>query len=279
MFDATPSGYLTRVKRVIQYPLDITRKMTPGRFVSIIRGVLAEHSHYQRVGVITHRTLEGALKKLGELFAGRLVKNSYFGSCADRASNDWYKRCDVVIVAGTPRLPTNAVRRRLMQFGDIASAAEDGRWGSCHWKGLTEAGREVLVEGRGYTHPAWERAHRGLVRAAIIQAAGRGRTLLETGCDVIVISTEECGLPLVNSTDIALSETEVSTLAILTAYRNESLNSIQDSCSYAPALSTAAIADRLGMTERGTRKVLGELESRGLARRHGERGGWLLVSI
>ncbi len=278
MFDATPKGCLARVKRVIQYPLDVTRKMSPGRFVSIIRGLLAEHSHYQRVGVITHRTLEATLKKLGEPFAGRLVKSSYFGSGADRASNDWHERCDVVIVAGTPRLPTDAVRRRLIQFGDVASAAEDGDWGACHWKGMTEAGREVLVEGRGYNHPAWECSHRGLVRAAIIQAAGRGRTLLETGCDVIVISTEECGLPLVNSTDIDLSETEASVLAILATYRHESLNSIQDSGAYAPALSTAAIADRLGMKERGTRKVLAGLESRGLARRLGERGGWLRVS-
>lgn len=277
MFDATPTGCLARVKRVIQYPLDITRKMPPGRFVSIMRGLLAEHSRYQRVGVITHRTLESTLKKLGELFAGRVVKTSYFGSGADRASNDWHERCDVVIVAGTPRVPTNAVRRRLIQFGDIASAAENGGWGACHWKGMTESRREVLVEGRGYRHPAWERAHRGLVRAAIVQAAGRGRSLLETGCDVIVISTEECGLPLVNSTDVALSETEASTLAILSAYRHESLNSIQGSCADAPTPSTTAIANRLGMKERGTRKVLAGLESRGLVRRLGERGGWMLV--
>lgn len=275
VLDATPTGHLARAKRVVQYPLDIVRKMPADRFLSVMRGILAEHPHYRRVGVITHQTLEETLKKVGSSFAGRVVKTSYFGSGSDRASNDWHQKCDLVIVAGTPRIPTNAVRQRLIQFGDVTSAAEDGRWGSCYWKGTTEAGKEVFVEGRGYNHPAWERAHRGLVRAAIIQAAGRGRSALETGCDVIVISTEECGLPLVNSTDFDLSENEVDAISVLASYRNESLNSIKGFCSYAPALTTAEIADRLGMTERGTRNILSRLESRGLVQRLGERGGWL----
>lgn len=277
VLDATPSGHPARVKRAIQYPLDILRKTPHGRFASIMRGVLVDHPQYQRVGIITHRTLEATLKQLGDLFTPRIVKSSYFGSGLDRASNDWHERCDVVIVAGTPRVPTIAVQRRLMQNGDVTSAAEIGGWGECHWKGMTESGQEMLVAGRGYKHPVWNRAHRSLVRAAIVQAAGRGRTLLDTGCDVIVISTEECGLPLIDATDIGLSETEVSVLTILATYRHKSLNSIQDSCADVPALSTAVIADRLGMKERGTRQILARLESRGRIRRQGERGGWLMI--
>ncbi len=214
--DVTPSGHLARVKRVVQYPLDIVRATSHSRFASIIRGVLTEFRSARYVGIITHRPLVGAIKKLGEPFAGRLVKAAYFGSGSDRASNDWHERCDLVIVAGTPRVPGEAVQRRLIQFGDFTSAGEDGRWGPCRWKGTTETGEKLIVEGRGYDQRAWERAHRSLVRAAIVQAAGRGRTLLDTGCDVAVISTEECGFPVVSNPDIELSETEVKALVVIT---------------------------------------------------------------
>lgn len=52
--------------------------------------------------------------------------------------------------------------------------------GLIRWRGRSESGREVIVEGRGYDHPRWERAHRSLVRAAIVQAAERCSTPVAT---------------------------------------------------------------------------------------------------
>lgn len=162
----------------------------------------------------------------------------------------------------------------MFQFGDFASAGEDGRWGDVRWRGRTEAGDEVIVVGRGYEHPAWERAHRSLVHAAIVQAVGRGRTLLENGCGVVVISTEECGFSVVNN-----SEAEV--LAILAELsEQESYDThktlVPIAAPDARIVSTDEIAHRLELSNRGTQKVLARLESRRLIHRLGERGGWML---
>ncbi len=281
--DVTPVGHLAHAKRVVQYTIDLTRLASPTRFLSVVRGVLTEFPDARRVGIITHRPLVAALKKLVEPFAGRIVKSTYFGSGADRASNVWHDRCDLVIVGGTPRVPSDVVQRRLIQFGDFTSAAEDGRWGEIHWRGQTETGEEVIVTGLGYGHPAWERAHRSLVRAAIVQAAGRGRTLLETGCDVAIASTEECGSPVVNNTDIEFSESETTALAIITGLSEpESYRSIKTLVPIAvpdrPTVSTSDIAHRMGLTGRGTQKILARLESRHLICRVGERGGWMLAA-
>lgn len=279
VIDITPVGHLTNVKRVVQYPIDLTRKTSPVRFVSVIRGLLTEFRDARRVGVITHSSLITSLKKLGEPFAGRITKSTYFGSGSDRASNDWHKRCDLIIVAGTPRVPGVAVQQRLIQLGDFKSAGEDGCWGPCRWKATTETGEELIVEGRGYDHPAWERAHHSLVRAAIVQAAGRGRTLLETGCDVVIISTEECGFPVVNNTNIGLTESDAKVLAMLSDLSAEKLYiSIKTLPPMRSPIRTAALAQLLGLKERQTREILTSLESRQLVQRDGERGGWLVAN-
>ena len=284
VIDITPVGHLANLKRVVQYPIDLTRLASPRRLVSVIRGLLTEFRDARRVGVITHRPLIASLKKLGEPFAGRITKSTYFGSGSDRASNDWHERCDLILVAGTPRVPGEAVQQRLIQFGDFTSAGEDGRWGDVRWRGRTETGEELIVEGRGYDHPAWDRAHRSLVRAAIIQAAGRGRTLLETGCDVVIISTEECGFPVVNNTDIELSETETKVLAVITKLSEHvPYISIKGHVRLAtldmPTVLTSEISHQIQQTMRGTQKILIRLESRHLIRRISERGGWLLADV
>ena len=275
VIDITPVGHLANVKRVVQYPIDLTRLASPKRFASVIRGLLTEFRGARRVGVITHRPLIASLKKMGEPFAGRIVKSAYFGSGSDRASNDWHERCDLIIVAGTPRVPGETVQRRLIQFGDFASAGEDGRWGDVRWRGRTETGEEVIVEGRGYDHSAWERAHRSIVRAAIVQATGRGRTLLDAGCDVVIVSTEQCGFPVMSNADIELSETETKALAViadLTAVVPYRTNKEQPPLAH--TVATHDIAQRLGLSDRQTRDVLTRLESRRLVIRIGDRGGW-----
>ncbi len=85
--DVTSAGHLTAAKRIVQYPIDLTRHASHKRFRSVLRSVLTEFPHANRVGVITHRPLVSAIKKLGEAFAGRIIKTAYFGSGSDRASN------------------------------------------------------------------------------------------------------------------------------------------------------------------------------------------------
>ncbi len=275
VIDVTPAGHLAHAKRVVQYPIDLTRRASSKRFLSVVRGVLTEFCNARRIGIITHHPLMAALKKLGEPFAERIVKTAYFGSGADRASNDWHERCDLVIVAGTPRVSSEAVQRRLIQFGDFASAGEDGRWGEVRWRGRTETGEEVIVEGRGYGHPAWDRAQQSFVRAAIVQAVGRGRTLLETGCDVIIVSSEECGFPVSNNTGIGLTETEANLLAILSDLSAET--SYRSSRRFPPMrepATTKLLAQGAATSERRTREILVRLETRRLVCRDGERGGW-----
>lgn len=282
--DITPEGHLANQKRVVQFPIDLTRHASPTRFLAVLRGILIEFPAARQIGIITHRPLISAIKKLAEPFASRIVKSAYFGSGSDRASNDWHKQCDLLVVAGTPRVPSEAVQRRMNQFGDFDSAGEDGRWGDRYWRGRTETGEEVTVAGRGYGHPGWERAHRSLVRAAAVQAIGRGRTLLESGCDVAVVSTEECGCTFVNNLDIGLNETEAVALAALKELSElESYKTPKGPVPIAAPnlriVSTDEIARRLGLSGRGTQKILARLESRRLIHRVCERGGWLLPTL
>lgn len=287
VIDITPAGCLANRKRVVQYPIDLTRHASPTRFLAVLRGILTEFPAACKVGLITHRPLIGALNKLGEPFAGRIVKSTYFGSGAGRASNDWHERCDLLIVLGTPRVPGEAVQRRLCQLGDFDSAGEDGQWGDKRWRVWTESGGRRIVKGKGYAHEKWSKSHASLVRAALIQAAGRGRPLLETGCDVAIVSTEWCGFDFIDHTrDIELSETEASVLAIISeitdGYRSliditKTSLSINDTGVDVPTVSTWEIANRLGLTRNGVQKILAGLESRLLVARIGQRGGWRLA--
>ena len=281
VIDITPEGHLANIKRVVQYPIDLTRHASAKRFLDVIRGILTEFPDARRVGVITQRTLMPALKKLAEPFAGRIVKSTYFGSGSDRASNEWHDRCDLIIVAGTPRVPGEVVQRRLCQLGNFDAAGHDGRWGEVRWRCWTESGKRLIVTGRGYDHDAWNRAHQSLVRAAIIQAAGRGRALLENGCDVVVVSTEWCGFDFADgNTDIELSEVEAKVLEVLADYGYTPLKDISKGLVSinSDSVSTGVIAQRMAMTRNGVQKILVRLESRRLVYRVGERGGWRLAA-
>jgi len=128
----------------------------------------------------------------------------------------------------------------------------------------------------GYQDPDWQRAHRSLVRAAIIQAVGRARAIREFGCDVVVLSNEETGLPLAEPDDdvVTVTESEAKILNALIA-GNSYKDSLGDSGD-APTVKTAAIAREIGQCESETRRLLGRLEARGLIARRGQRGGWRL---
>lgn len=293
--NVTPEGHVSLAKRVVQFPRDINRRTASNAFLAMLRGVMSQFPDAQRIGVITHRTLIPHLKQIGEPFALRIAKSTYFGSGDDRASNDWYGQCDLIIVAGTPRVPSLAIQRRLIQFGDYAPAGENPDWGDVRWRGHTESGREVIVTNRGYRHPLWKRAHRSLVRAALIQAVGRGRSLLETGCDVAIISTEECGFPLADLTADPITQAGLNVLSAISDLSLGKLPSEKLSLAYPYSISkatqaitsgmatnqaitsTSQIAQSIGLSEQRTRSILTNLESRSLVARIGDRGGWMLT--
>jgi DNA-binding transcriptional ArsR family regulator len=203
------------------------------------------------------------------------VKSTYFGSGDDRSSNDWYEKCDLILVAGTPRIPTDAVTAYLVQIGETKAACQQPVWETIYWDGQTESGEAVRVSARGYQDDTWRRAHREIVRAQLVQAIGRGRGILETGCEVIVLSNEECGLVI---SDAGLESLNGTSIKVLDAIRNLTLAFSKKDYLGKASVSTREIARAVGLSLPRVRHVLGGLERRGLVQKLGERSGWALVA-
>lgn len=278
--NTTPNGCLKRLKQAAQIPRDITRGTSAAVVQGLVRGVLADRPEYRQVGVICHSNHSEAVENLGHPFASRVVKVAYFGSGEERSSNDWHQICDLIIVVGTPRLHPDTIQQYLVQVGEFATAGRDGQWGDFHWRGETASGETRTVTGRGYSDSDWQQAHRELVRAGIVQAIGRGRGILEEGCDVIVLATEECGLLLADELDV-----EPVKKKALDVYQGLEELSARNANRYLignladnSGFSTAEIAVEAGVSERSTREHLERLERAGLVIRCGERRGWLLAA-
>jgi hypothetical protein len=270
--DATPAGRPKLSKQVLQYPIDITRGTALPRLKGLLRGVLASRPDCHRAGIITHSTLRSASKQLGTLFDDRVTMVEYFGSGEDRASNRWHRsECDLLIVAGTPRVGDMDIRKQLLRVGQADAINSGGGWGELCWQGFTVSGMERIVHGRGYQDAVWQQAHRSRVRAAIIQAAGRARALLDSGCDAVILSTEECGFTLADTGQDPepVTDSEFTILETLTAV--VPLIHVRDNRRYA---TTNEVAERCGRSPRQTRDILNRLANRGLVERIGERTGW-----
>lgn len=269
--DRTPVGHLPLQRKAVQIVRDITRRTASRIVQNILRGVLVDRPQFQRVGVICHSPHVTAITSLEPEFARRIVKVAYFGSGDDRSSNDWYQQCDLIVVAGTPRLPPVAVASYLVQVGDLAAAFIEPKWGPIYWDGLSESGEPVSIKSSGYDDELWQRAHRDLVRAAIVQAVGRGRGILDTGCEVLVLSNEECGLPISDAGMETLNRTSVLVYDSLTRLSLPNANNnLLGKCS----VSTTEIAQATSLDVSGVRKILVMLERRGRVAKVGERGGW-----
>jgi len=286
VIDVTPDVVPVSRHRAVQHPRDITRQTSPDVVVKIIMGLLADNPGKQRVGLICHRTHEAALQEL-KLKDGRIARVSYFGSGLDVAANVWLQDgCDLLVVLGTPRVNGAAVRSVLLQAGQLEAAGQDGEWGEFRWSGKTESDEPVGVMSRGYDHPAWKRAHNHLVRSRLVQAVGRGRAACEGGCDVIVVSTEECGLPITDLASVPMNETEKKVLAALVPKSDNEwdISSIKKEnpvvigkMSQVGSLSKSAeIALVLGLNRKTVQRNLARLEQRGLVVSVGKRG-WCLV--
>ena len=71
-----------------------------------------------------------------------------------------------------------------------------GWWDFDYWSGVTTTGKRRTIRTLAYTDHDWYQANRSLVAAELIQAVGRGRSILASGIPVVVITTEDIGLPI-----------------------------------------------------------------------------------
>ena len=273
--DGTPRGEIARQKSAVQYIRDITRQTSLSTTVSMLRGLLAKHRESRRVGLMTHRPQLKAIDQLEHWFRRRIVMSTYFGSGDERSSNAWYQDCDLLIILGTPRVPPEAIMKYLIQVGEQQVACSEPVWGAVYWQGRTTTGEIQTFEGRGFHDRHWRNAHRDCVRAALVQAIGRGRLILDTGSDVIVVSTEECGLRVIDEPVPRLND---SAIEVFDQVRQLTAKKSNKSTIDFLAVSTAEVAQALNRPARSIRHVLAELESFHLIQRDGPRSGWSLTS-
>jgi hypothetical protein len=272
--DATPDGQIPLQRVAMQYVRDVTRKTSPKVLAALLRAVLVERQDASCVGLITHRPLLAALALLEPEYRQRIVRYSYFGSGDERSSNVWHQDCDLIVVAGTPRIAPDGIAEYLVQIREIEAACQEPEWNTVIWHGTTESGEDIEIAGRGFLDETWRAAHRDLVRATLVQAIGRGRGILKSGCDVIVLSNEECGLTVADERLVPMGESEQQ---VLTRMRELTLTiPIRDSIGNM-SVSTSDVAQAVGLSEQQTRRLLVSLERRGLVRRDGPRSGWHLV--
>ncbi|TWT51762.1 hypothetical protein KOR42_34490 [Thalassoglobus neptunius] len=297
VIDGTPEGRMRQRKQSRQYVRDVTRQTSRDRARAILRGLLAEYQDHPRVGLITHRPLLSVLNELGPPFQDRVVKSTYFGSGEERSSNAWYQECDLILVLGTPRVPPQAIKDYLVQVDEQEVACAESVWGDVLWQALTtnretnhdddDIGRDVAGDehtettevktfsGRGYHDPRWREAHRDLVRAQLVQAIGRGRTVLEDGCDVVVVSSGECGLTVIDAPVPYLNDAAMQVYREVQQLTMENPN--KESLGKT-IVSSSEIAQRLDLSTVRVRELLRTLESFSLVQRHGQRGGWSIAA-
>ena len=218
VIDQTPIGKIKNQIEPIQYTQkDITKKTSPNVVKSVVRGLLAKHKQCNSIGIICHQCHVSEIESLSGYWKNRIRKISYFHSGEDRASNDWLN-CDLLIVLGTPRVPPSAVRNLLLAFGKIEAAKYDSDFVSFSWTGMNEKGDLVEVIGKKYLNADWQWAYSLLVKEALLQSIGRGRTITPEAIPVVLISNEQLDLIISADNFIEVSDEEDSTLhTVLTA--------------------------------------------------------------
>jgi hypothetical protein len=198
--DITPAGHLAAVHDMVQRPVDVTKGMAAGRVQAVVIAMLEELTQ-ARVGLIGHKRHVEALMsddgpdRLPAAYRERIVMATWFGGGPDRASNEWHRECDVLLIVGTLRPNAGSIRRQLVVQGDLEAAGlTDGTWASTTWDATTITGEAVVLQARGYIDPAWRLAHQAVVRAGLRQAVGRARAGLPEGIPAVVLTTEPLGI-------------------------------------------------------------------------------------
>jgi hypothetical protein len=278
----TPRGALPQKHPVVQIipKTDVTRERSVARVADILRGVIHDLPH-RRIGLLTHQTLYRKLPdKLGDEYAERLSLCSYFGSGLSRGSNEWIAQCDALIILGTPRVGTDAIRHHLLMLGKIDAArltTAQSRWHRRFWVGITPSRRVRAVSTGCYADADWQSAYRSIVRGELIQATGRGRGILDEGIPVFVVSTEQiCDRATQALGDIRIAEADAfAPLSTINARALAALHGT-DGASKERTLKTETVGQRIGVGKDRAYQILNRLRQDGRVRRVGERGGWYL---
>jgi hypothetical protein len=263
--DRTPAGALARRQTVLQVPADVTQRTSPARALALLRGLLHDLPH-QRVGVITHMKLVGPLQDLLGPQASRVARWGHFRGGDSRGCNSWMQECDALILLGTPRVPPEAVRSRLLRVGNVRAlklTTEGAGWGPDWWSGLTWSGRRVTVKTRHYADHAWHRAHQALVVSEVQQSLGRARAILGEGIPAYVVTTEDIGERLADHPFAPLTDAQLRVLGAL-----------QGASGSPKVATTAELARELGLGESWVRQVLGELLRAERVVNVGRKKGW-----
>lgn len=297
--DATPRGRLRKRHAVLQIAHDIKKSTSTNKAVGYLRALMTAPRirKYHRIGVICDRVhvpaIKGTAQKKGvenlepEL-RERIAKVEYYRSGKSRGSNDWIRDCDLLVVLGTPRVPPEVVKARLLQLGHTKAAERDGKWvGKDYWSAITPTGRRRIIRTMGYRDWDWHQAAHAIVNAELQQAIGRARIICEDGIPVIVISCERLGIPVAdfflepmgNSEFFALQAIEELSALFSTGEANGtvSYNRYIVENSADSQVGTKQVAEKISLEERQTRKILLRLADRGLIERIGQRGGWRLT--
>jgi uncharacterized protein DUF3854 len=301
----TPPGLIQLQHDVVQLPVDIKKGTSRTTVLKTVRGILAQYPDARRIGIICDQkhvaAIRGSARKgevLDEYLRTRIVMVSHFRSAESRGSNEWVEQCDLLIVLGTPRVPPAVAANSLIAAGKAAAAARDGKWGPDWWSGRDRSGRRQTIRSLAYADHDWHAAHRSDVRAELIQAVGRARSICEQGIPAAVVTTEDLGLALA---DWAFVAVKAGMMEVLKAIRSLMANYQTGDCppeavakSGNPYLykientglschqlvvpaSPSAIALTSGKSISQVHSVLKDLADAGFVKHIGNRGGWILT--
>jgi hypothetical protein len=281
--DITPLGtWLQLAHPILQLipKQDVTIGRNAKRVADLLRGLLHDLPQHERIGLITHQRLAKVLRELvGDEYRKRLAKVDYFRSGLSRASNCWHQECDALIVLGTPRVPPHAIRVRLMQLGRYEApklTQQQAGWHLDHWVGTTRSGEEHTIHTGRYADDDWNEAYGYLVRSELVQAIGRGRSLLPDGIPVYVVSREYLG-PLAPQ---ALGDIRVvdGLLAPLSTVQSRILRLLRGGVVLKTSDLVKQLAEiGLGVSDRRCRLILRQMERDERVARVGERKGWFAI--
>lgn len=183
IIDLTPDGGIENQGWIVQMPLDITQRTKQEKVLGMLRSVLLQYPEKNQIGLITHKKhLEFIEENLTEQEKSRIVKTDHFRGTSSRGSNNWM-RCDLLIIAGTPRVPPSVVETELVKAGHPEAISRGGEknWGPDFWLGRREDGRAAMVQTLGYRDYHWAAACQSIVREELKQCIGRARAICSDG--------------------------------------------------------------------------------------------------
>ncbi len=299
--DITPIGSVENVGRIVQITADLTLSNRSEKALAMFRGVLARFPDAQKIGLITHRKFTNyILENVSDTERERIRKVDHFRGTASRGSNAWTSN-DLLIVLGTPRVPSSAIEAELIRSGhiDAIKRVQDCRkenWGIDYWSGRTESGQRVTVRSKGYRDHHWHAAHRRIVAEELRQCVGRARAVCSNGVpNTVIVSTENLDYPLADFDILPITGPTLANWAnIFSAYCEANavcfLNIIyKKQTALTPTekvnfpigslgtLTTRVISERIGKSLNAVRDQLPALAAASLIEKVGERSGWRLT--